>query len=79
MDKVYCDDCRHCRPDNSLLTSWFGLNKRTAMEFAKCAAILRKPIIERHSRLTMEPKPSEMTWCSIANANNDCAAFERKV
>lgn len=63
-ERVYCDDCVHCRPDKSLL-SFFGLLHEDAMSDAKRAAK------SKHSRVALEN-------CYTQNRYNDCPLFQAK-
>ncbi len=79
MDKVYCDGCKHCRRDNSLLTSFWGLDKTNAMKYAKCLASPKEALSDKHSKVTEGTERDGFYYCSTINDDNDCPKFEAKI
>ena len=77
-DVVYCLKCAWYRPWRNL-GSWFGLNRRVAQEFSKCA----HPNATIHGALVYispnsPPKPSRQCYCDTQNPKGECPDFEPK-
>lgn len=65
-----CDNCKHCKPDNSII-SLFGLLQIRAMDYAKCSLKLYK------SKTFTNKIPPEFGYCENNFGSKNCK-FEAK-
>ena len=73
--KVFCEDCRYCRPDRSIL-SLFELSRGRAYHLAKCVANKGESL---HVNTYTHTRKKDFYYCFVINPEGTCKAFEQKV
>lgn len=79
--RVYCEECRWCRPLRNLFSLW-GLLHDTAIEYSEChwrPPAKRVQFLTRRESMKAENLYEiETPECSRKNARGDCKDFEPK-